>query len=150
MTVVKKMMRAFLEFSEICEKVEIELDGLHSPRTVKAIVESLPLTMVIERWGDELYSEETQVKVGEENAKAQVDLFDVAYWPKDSALCFFYGPTPISSKTGKVLPYSPVNIVGTIKSRPADIGDFLQRVEETHVAKRMPVILRRGQQTSIP
>lgn len=142
MTVAKKMT-AFLEFSEIGEKVEIELDGSRSsPRTVKAIIESLPLTMVIERWGDELYSEATQVKVPEENAKAQVDLFDVAYWPQGSALCFFYGPTPISSKAGRILPYSPVNIVGAIKSRPANIQDFLQRVDEMHVARHVPVVLR--------
>jgi hypothetical protein len=126
-------MKVFLEFPAMGEKVEIELDGSNSPRTVRAIVDSLPLTMTIERWGDELYSEATQVRVAEENARSEVSLFDVAYWPQGSALCFFYGPTPIS-KAGKILPYSPVNIVGRIKSKPADIQDFLRRVEEEHVA----------------
>ncbi|HEX6561553.1 MAG TPA: cyclophilin-like fold protein [Nitrososphaera sp.] len=134
-------MKVFLEFPAKGEKVEIELDGSNSPRTVRAIVDSLPLTMTIERWGDELYSEAAQVKVAEENARSEVSLFDVAYWPQGSALCFFYGPTPIS-KAGKILPYSPVNIVGRIKSRPADIQDFLRRVEEKHVAKHVSVILR--------
>lgn len=134
-------MKVFLEFPAMGEKVEIELDGSNSPRTVRAIVDSLPLTMTIERWGDELYSEATQVRVAEENARSEVSLFDVAYWPQGSALCFFYGPTPIS-KAGKILPYSPVNIVGRIKSKPADIQDFLRRVEEEHVAKRVSVILR--------
>jgi hypothetical protein len=97
--------------------------------------------MTIERWGNELYSEATQVRVAEENARSEVSLFDVALWPQGSALCFFYGPTPIS-KAGKILPYSPVNIVGRIKSRPADIQDFLRRVEEKHVAKHVSVILR--------
>lgn len=139
---MKKSKQAFLEFAEIGEEVEIELDGSHSPRTVKAIIESLPLTMTIERWGDELYSEATPVKIAEENAKVQVSLFDVAYWPEGSALCFFYGTTPISKAGGMILPYSPVNIVGRIKSRPPDIQDFLRRVEVAHVAKRAPVILR--------
>jgi hypothetical protein len=139
---MKVNKQAFLEFAEIGEEVEIELDSSHSPRTFKAIIESLPLTMTIERWGDELYSEATQVKVAEENAKAQVSLFDVAYWPEGSALCFFYGPTPISKGRGMILPYSSVNIVGRIKSRPPDIQDFLRSVEETHVAMRAPVILR--------
>ncbi|AIC15460.1 cyclophilin-like fold protein [Nitrososphaera viennensis] len=133
---------AFLEFPAIGEKAEIELDGAQSPRTVKAIIGSLPLTMTIERWGDELYSEATPVKVAKENAKPEVCLFDVAYWPKGSALCFFYGPTPISKARGTIVPYSPVNIVGRIKSRPPDIQDFLRRVEEAHVAKRVPAILR--------
>jgi hypothetical protein len=134
-------MKVFLEFPAIGEKVEIELDGSRSPQTVRAIIDSLPLTMTIERWGNELYSEATQVRVAEENARSEVSLFDVAYWPQGSALCFFYGPTPIS-KAGKILPYSPVNIVGRIKSRPADIQDFLRRVEEKHVAKHVSVILR--------
>ena len=134
-------MKVFLEFPAIGEKVDIELDGSRSPHTVRAIIDSLPLTMTIERWGNELYSEATQVRVAEENARSEVSLFDVAYWPQGSALCFFYGPTPIS-KAGKILPYSPVNIVGRIKSRPADIQDFLRRVEEKHVAKHVSVILR--------
>jgi hypothetical protein len=138
----KKKKALLLEFSKIGEKVEIELDDTQSPRTVGAIVDSLPLTMTIERWGDELYSEATPVKVAEENARSEVCLFDVAYWPQGSALCFFYGPTPITSKAGKILPYSPVNIVGRIKSRPTDIQDFLRRVEEAHVAERVPVVLR--------
>ncbi|MEO9362681.1 MAG: cyclophilin-like fold protein [Nitrososphaera sp.] len=135
-------MKAFLEFPAIGERVEIELDGSDSPRTFRAIVDSLPLTMTIERWGDELYSEATPVKVAEENARPEVSLFDVAYWPQGSALCFFYGPTPVSKAGGRILPYSPVNIVGRIKSRPADVQDFLRRVEEAHVARRVPVVLR--------
>jgi hypothetical protein len=134
-------MKVFLEFPAIGEKVEIELDGSRSPQTVRAIIDSLPLTKTIERWGNELYSEATQVRVAEEYARSEVSLFDVALWPQGSALCFFYGPTPIS-KAGKILPYSPVNIVGRIKSRPADIQDFLRRVEEKHVAKHVSVILR--------
>lgn len=141
MTMATTKKIAILEFSEIGEKVEIELDGAHSPQTVKAIIESLPLTMAIERWGDELYSDATPVKVAEENARAEVSLFDVAYWPQGSALCFFYGPTPIS-KAGRIIPYSPVNVIGTIKSRPFDIQDFLQKVEKAHVTKRVPAVLR--------
>jgi hypothetical protein len=38
---------------------------------------------------------------------------DVTYWPGGNALCLFYGPTPIS-KNGKILAYSPVNIIGKI------------------------------------
>ncbi len=96
--------------------------------------------MTVERWGDELYSEPTSVKVGEENAKAEVQLFDMAYWPKGSALCFFYGYTPISKE--KILPYSPVNIIGRIKTMPKDVDKFLDAVEKTHVRKKVPVVLR--------
>ena len=129
-----------LEFSGLNEEIQIELDDSDSPATIRAIIENLPIRMTIDRWGDELYSEPTPVKVGEENAKAEVKLFDVAYWPEGSALCFFYGHTPMSKE--KILPYSPVNIVGRIKTRPKDIVKFLDMVERTHVRKKTPVVLR--------
>lgn len=129
-----------LEFSGISESVQIELDDSNSPATVKAIIGSLPINMTIERWGDELYSGPTPVRAKEENAKSEVKLFDVAYWPEGSALCFFYGYTPMSKE--KILPYSPVNVIGTIKTIPKDLAKFLDAVEKTHVRKKIPVVLR--------
>ncbi|AFU57994.1 protein of unknown function DUF369 [Candidatus Nitrososphaera gargensis Ga9.2] len=130
-----------LEFSELHEKVIIELDDSQSPKTVRAIINNLPIKVTVNRWGDELYTDETPVKAGEENAKSVVSLLDVAYWPEGSALCFFYGLTPIS-KQGKILPYSPVNIIGRIMSKPtANIQEFLKSVEKTHVSNKVPVTL---------
>jgi hypothetical protein len=129
-----------LEFSALGEKAAIELNNSGSPATVKAIIESLPIEMTIERWGDELYSGPTPVKVEEENAVSEVKLFDVAYWPEGSALCFFYGHTPMSKD--RILPYSPVNVVGKIKTKPKDIATFLDAVEKAHVRKKVPVVLR--------
>lgn len=129
-----------LEFPRISESVQIELDDSDSPSTVTAIIDSLPIEMTVERWGDELYSEPTPIKTGEENAKSEVKLFDVAYWPEGSALCFFYGHTPMSKE--KILPYSPVNVVGTIKTVPKDVAKFLDAVEKAHVRKKVPVVLR--------
>jgi hypothetical protein len=87
-----------------------------------------------------LYTEETPVKIDEENAKSVVDLLDVAYWPEGGALCFFYGLTP-TSKQNKIIPYSPVNIIGRIKSKPEDVQEFLSSVERLHVDKKVPVRL---------
>ena len=130
-----------LEFSELKEKVAIELDDSQSPKTVRAVIASLPIRVAINRWGDELYTDETPVKIEEENARSAVDLMDVAYWPEGSALCFFYGPTPIS-KQGKILPYSPVNIIGRIATAPANAQKFLSAVEKLHSSKKVPVVLR--------
>jgi uncharacterized protein len=132
---------ASLEFSELHEKVAIELDDSQSPKTVRAIIDSLPIKVTINCWGDELYTDETPVKAEEENAKSVVDLLDVAYWPEGSALCFFYGPTP-ASKQGKIMPYSPVNIIGRIMTKPANVQEFLESVEKSHVRKKVPVTLR--------
>lgn len=69
-----------LEFSEFGQKVPIEHDDSHSPKTVRAIIDKLPIrTTINNRWGDELYTDGTPVKVGEENAKPAVSLMDVAY-----------------------------------------------------------------------
>ena len=130
-----------LEFSELHEEVAIELDDSQSPKTVRAIIGSLPIKVTINRWGDELYTDGTPVKVEEENAKSVVNLMDVAYWPEGSALCFFYGPTP-ASKQNRILPYSPVNVIGRIMTKPADVDKFLTSVEKSHINKKVPVVLR--------
>jgi hypothetical protein len=130
-----------LEFSELHEEVAIELDDSQSPKTVRAIIGSLPIRVTINRWGDELYTDGTPVKVEEENAKSVVNLMDVAYWPEGSALCFFYGPTP-ASKQNRIMPYSPVNVIGRIMTKPADVDKFLASVEKSHINKKVPVVLR--------
>lgn len=132
--------QVLLEFPGISESAQIELDDSDSPGTVRAIIDNLPIKMTIERWGDELYSEPTPVRAEKENAKSEVKMFDVAYWPEGSALCFFYGHTPMSRE--KILPYSPVNVVGRIKTRPKDVARFLDAVEKAHVRKKVPVVLR--------
>jgi hypothetical protein len=96
------------------KKIRIELDDALSPRTFKAILDNLPVKVNVNRWGDEIYTDQTPIVVDEEdNAKVEVNELDVAYWPEGRALCLFFGPTPIS-KGGKILAHSPVNVVGKI------------------------------------
>ena len=112
-------------FPEFNETIRIELDDSRSPKTVKAILENLPVEANINKWGEELYTDKTSIIAQKENAKSEVNLLDVAYWPEGNALCLFYGPTPIS-KAGKIIPYSPVNIVGRILSKDNNIIDKLK------------------------
>jgi uncharacterized protein len=102
----------FLEFSE---QAFIELDDSQSPVTTKLILDNLPIEVNINKWGEELYTDKTPITAEKENAKTEVSMLDVAFWPEGKALCLFYGPTPIS-KDGKIMPYSPVNVVGRIVS----------------------------------
>jgi hypothetical protein len=83
----------------------------------------------ITKWGDELYTERTQISANEENAKREVDYLDVAYWPEGNALCLFYGPTPIS-KDGQILAYSPVNIVGRIIPHGNEKDELIQDIKD--------------------
>jgi hypothetical protein len=124
---MKKLIK--LVFLDISREVSIELDDSHSPNTVQSILQNLPIEVNINRWGDELYTEKTHVVEKEENAKRQVKLFDVAYWPEGNALCLFYGPTPISEE-GKILAYSPVNIVGRIIPDNDEKESVLKRIKD--------------------
>ncbi len=95
------------------DNIEIELDDSNALNTVKKLVDGLPFTVGVNLWGEEIYTDESPVNEKEENAKALVELNDVAYWPTGKAICLFFGPTPIGKK-GEIKPYSPVNVIGKI------------------------------------
>ena len=95
------------------ENITIELNDTFSPKTCNSILDSLPFTVNAQVWGEEIYTDESPISQAEENAKALVDLNDVAYWPSGKAICLFFGHTPIGKK-GEIKPYSPVNIIGKI------------------------------------
>jgi uncharacterized protein len=122
---MKKLIKVV--FSELNESVSVELDDSRSPKTVKAILENLPIEVNVNKWGQELYTDRTPIVAQEENAKSEVGLLDVAFWPEGNALCLFYGPTPIS-KAGNIVPASPVNIVGRIVS---DDNNIVNKVKNT-------------------
>jgi len=122
---MKKLIKVV--FSELDdESVSVELDDSQSPKTVKAILENLPIEVNINKWGQELYTDRTPIAAQEENAKSEISLLDVAFWPEGNALCLFYGSTPIS-KDSKILPASPVNVVGRITSQQ----NIIDKVKDT-------------------
>ena len=113
-----------IKFTDSDKTVYIELDDSQSPKTVKAILDNMPIEVKINRWGDELYTDKTSIVAEEENAQSVVKPLDVAYWPEGNALCLFYGSTPISKSPDEILPYSPVNIVGKILTRDDILAEF--------------------------
>jgi uncharacterized protein len=113
-----------IKFTDSDKTAYIELDDSQSPKTVKAILDNLPIKVKINRWGDELYTDKTSIVAEEENAQSVVKPLDVAYWPEGNALCLFYGSTPISKSPDEILPYSPVNIVGKILTKDDILEEF--------------------------
>lgn len=83
-----------------------------NPDTRAAIEGALPLSGEAARWGDELYFS-TPVDVPAEDARAEVPVGAVAYWPQADALCLFWGPTPVSDG-GEPRAASPVNVVAML------------------------------------
>ncbi len=105
-------------------QLEAELFEDLCPETVSAILEALPITGIVSRWGDEIYFA-TSVIAPEENQKELVEIGDIGYWLPQKAFCIFFGPT-LASKGAEIRPASAVNVFGRI------IGDvtILKRVSE--------------------
>jgi hypothetical protein len=98
------MINLSVDFTELDQTLLIEIDDSKSPKTARAILDSLPVKVKINRWGDELYTDKTPILAGEENPQSVVYLSDVAYWPEGNAICLFFGPTPISKEPNKIVP----------------------------------------------
>ncbi|MEJ5299800.1 MAG: cyclophilin-like fold protein [Thermodesulforhabdaceae bacterium] len=94
-------------------KIELEAELNDSP-TAQAIVQALPITAIVQTWGDEVYFPIPVSMPLEQDAKSIVSLGDIGYWPRGKAFCIFFGPTPIS-KGDEIVPASAVNIVGRVK-----------------------------------
>ena len=87
---------------------------LNDKPTALQVWEALPIEGHGSRWGDEIYFEIPVVAGQEADARADVEVGELGYWPMGSAFCIFFGPTPVSSGS-QPRAYSPVNILGKVK-----------------------------------
>lgn len=85
---------------------DAELIRFQAPKTTDAILRRLPIEGRAACLKDEVYFE-AGIAVGLEKPKSKVQAGTIAFWPMGSAICIFYGETQ---------PYSPVNIIGVVKS----------------------------------
>ena len=92
---------------------------LNDSPTVRKIWEALPIEGRANLWGDEIYFAIPVDADQEEDARADVDVGELGYWPVGNAFCIFFGPTPVSSGN-RPRAANPVNILGTI------VGDATQ------------------------
>ena len=94
------------------ESVMVEAELNDSP-TARMIWESLPITGRANTWGDEIYFEIPVKAVQVPDARADVEVGELGYWPVGRAFCIFFGPTPASTGD-QPRAASPVNIVGRV------------------------------------
>ncbi len=92
---------------------------LNDNPTARQIWAALPLEGGANVWGAEIYFEIPVIAGQEPDARAEMAVGELAYWPAGHAFCIFFGPTPAS--TGEQpQAYSPVNILGRV------LGDATQ------------------------
>ena len=92
---------------------------LNEAPTAKQIWSALPIEGRANVWGDEVYFDIPVVAAQEPDARAEVEVGELGYWPVGHAFCIFFGPTPASTDD-RPRAASPVNILGRV------LGDATQ------------------------
>jgi hypothetical protein len=86
---------------------------LNDSSTAQQVAAALPIEGKANVWGDEIYFEIPVIAEQEADARAEVEVGELGYWPVGHAFCIFYGPTPVSTDE-QPRAYSPVNILGRV------------------------------------
>jgi len=88
--------------------------------TAKMMIREMPLTGSANFWGEEIYFPVSFTAEIEDDAKEEVEVGTIAYWPPSKAFCIFFGPTPVSTSE-KPRGYSAVNVCGKIHGKLEDL-----------------------------
>jgi hypothetical protein len=101
-------------------KIKISVDGielfatLNESMTAKKIWQALPIEGSANTWGDEIYFSIPVSLDQATDARADVAVGELGYWPTGKAFCIFFGPTPVSSGS-QPRAASPVNVFGEVE-----------------------------------
>ena len=120
-------VRIVLEDGELSARLD------DSP-SATAIADVLPLEGKANRWGDEIYFT-IPVQVEEAaDARQDMGIGELGYWPVGAAFCIFFGPTPVSDGSTPRA-YSNVNPFGHIDADESTIKATLSKVEDGQVVR---------------
>lgn len=104
---------------------ETEMDAiLNDTATARGVLGILPITATVNRWGEEIYFT-IPLDMGEEDAREEVAVGDIAYWPQGKAMCIFFGRTP-ASRGDEPRAISPVNVIGHVEASAELLGKVKQ------------------------
>jgi hypothetical protein len=104
--------------------------ALNDSVTANELWAALPIAGSANTWGDEIYFSIPVSADEEPDSQETVEKGAVAYWPPGSALCLFWGPTPMSAP-GEIRPASAVNVLGLIDGDPTVLGQVAGGTEIT-------------------
>ncbi len=93
---------------------------LNDSPSAKALLEKLPVSVTLSRWGDEYYGSCGVRTSADSSAKEIMEVGELAIWPPGNALCIFFGPTPASSDD-RPQAASPVNPIGMLTDDAAPL-----------------------------
>jgi len=95
---------------------------LNDSATADAIWDALPLEGRANRWGKEIYFSIPVNHSESSDARQDMAVGELGYWPSGKAFCIFFGPTPVSE--GKIpRAYSNVNPFGHVEGDPDVYGE---------------------------
>ncbi len=90
--------------------------SLNDSATAEAIWQALPLEGSADLWGDEIYFAIPLMLDQADDARQEMQIGELGYWPDGYAFCIFFGPTPVSE--GKQpRAFSNVNPFGAIEGK---------------------------------
>lgn len=88
--------------------------------SVRSLMSVLPFSSRAQTWGDEVYFEAPFHADIEKDARALMEVGEVAFWPDGDAVALFFGPTPASTGPAPKA-YSRCNILGKVQGDPAQL-----------------------------
>jgi hypothetical protein len=92
--------------------ISLEAELNDSP-TARQVWEVLPVEGTANVWGEEIYFKIPVEALRASDAREEVEVGEMGYWPTGRALCIFFGPTPVSTGE-RPRAYSPVNVLGRV------------------------------------
>ena len=78
------------------------------------IADALPIETTTRTWGEEIYFDiGIDCELGDD-ARDEMTIGELGYWPTGSAFCIFFGRTPVSGPDGMPKAASAVNPIGHV------------------------------------
>lgn len=105
---------------------------LNDSATAKAIWDALPMEETGSRWGEEIYFSIPVACEPSADARDEMQVGELAYWPPGSAFCIFWGPTP-ASHGSEPRAASAVNPIGMLNGSPDALAAELNAATESVV-----------------
>ena len=96
--------------------------------TAQAIAVALPIQDLASRWGDEIYFSIPVEMDLETEARSQMQVAELGYWPPGKAFCIFFGRTPAST-SDQPCTASAVNPIGRVLDDTAPLKSVLDGAE---------------------